>query len=130
MMRNAGMEAMNPTQMQPEAEMPEYQLENMYPETYYIIYPEVARQCDMFDRDFGGMKLPTQEEIERMVDNISSKVEANVEATMEPGMKQDGMRQLGFAGRGLLRDLTRILLLREFFGRRHRPHRRRRHMGY
>lgn len=112
-----------------ESMMPEYQLENMYPNVYFIIYPEVARHCDDFDRDCCGMRLPTREEIERMVDNITMKVQPEVEASMEPGMREDETRQLGFAGRGLLRNLAGILLLRELFDRRHRPHRRRR-MGY
>jgi hypothetical protein len=127
---NPNMMGMNPNMMEPEEEMPEYKLEMMYPKTYYIIYPEVVRHCDIFDNGCCSMNLPTHEEIERMVDNITFKVEVEVEAAVKPEMREDEMRQLGFGGRGLLRDLARVLLLREFFQRRHRPHRRRRHMGY
>lgn len=141
-MRNSGMPGMSPAQMQPmqpmlpmqpvqlEEEMPEYQLEMMYPQSYYIIYPEVIRQSDTFDNSFGAMRMPTNEEIERMVDNITVKVEVEVEAAVKSGMREEETRLIGFGGRGLTRDLIRILLLREFFQRRHRPHRRRRHMGY
>jgi hypothetical protein len=118
-----------PEQVLPESTMPEYQLENMYPDVYFIIYPEVVRHCDDFDRACCSMMLPTREEVERMVDNIAMKVEPEVEASMETGMPGDNTRQFGFAGRGLLRNLVGVLLLREFFDRRHRPHRRRR-MGY
>lgn len=112
-----------------ESMMPEYQLENMYPNVYFIIYPEVARHCDDFDRDCCCMRLPSREEVERMVDNIAMKVQPEVEASLEQGMREDEPRQFGFAGRGLFRNLIGILLLRELFDRRHRPRRRRR-MGY
>lgn len=138
-MRNSGMTGMGPAQTQPmlpmqpvqlEEEMPEYQLEMMYPESYYIIYPEVIRHCDIFDNSYGTMRMPKNEEIDRMVDNITGKVETEVESAVKPGMREEDARLIGFGGRGLLRDFTRVLLLREFFMRRHRPHRRRRHMGY
>jgi hypothetical protein len=130
-----------PAPMTPELTMPEYQLETMYPNTYDIIYPEVVHHCDMFDMEKGSMTLPTHEEIERMVDNVIIKVEVEVEAEIRSGMREAEIResetrQMGFEGRGLLRDLSRILFLREFFQRRHRPHRPRRpfphhmNMGY
>jgi hypothetical protein len=117
-------------QMQPEEEMPEYQLENMYPSSYYIIYPEVIRQCDMYDQNYGSMALPSQEEVARMAESITNNSAAQVETAMNQQMRDGEMRQLGFAGRGLLRDLVGVLLLRELFGRRHRPHRPRRRRPY
>lgn len=144
-MRNSGMAGMGPAQMQQpqpmqpmqmanpmklEEEMPEYQMEMMYPESYYIMYPEVVRQSDNFDNNYGAMRMPTNEEIERMVDNIAVRVEVEVEAALKPGMREDETRVIGFGGRGLFRDFIRVLLLRELFQRRHRPHRRRRFMGY
>jgi hypothetical protein len=117
-------------QMELEEMMPEYKLEMMYPKTYYIIYLEVVHHCDMYDRECYGMNIPTQEELERMIDNITVKVEVEVENSIEMDGRETENRQLGFFGRGLLRDFVGALLLREFFDRRHRPHRPRRHFGY
>lgn len=127
-MRNDGMEEINPGMMQLDTEMPEYQLEMMYPQSYDIIYPEVVRQCDMFDARNGSMNMPTQQEINSIADDITMRVQPEVEASMMPEMREGETRQLGFAGRGLLRDLAGILLVRELFQRRHRPHRPRRRM--
>jgi hypothetical protein len=104
----------------PESTMLEQQIEMMYPKRYRIIYPVVVLHCDMFDKTYGTMRIPTREEIERMTDDIYSKVEADVEATMSPESRETEMRQFGFIGRGFLRDLIAILLLREFLGRRRR----------
>jgi hypothetical protein len=117
-------------QMQPEADMPEYLLEDMYPRSYDIIYPEVVRQCDMFDKDSLGIDIPTREDINRMTDNITAAIEPQVEADMNSENGEGEMRQFGFAGRRLLRDLVGVLLLRELFQRRHRPHRPRRRFPY
>jgi hypothetical protein len=111
----------------PESTMPEFQLSTMYPKTYNIIYPHVIKHCDMFDKSCCSMKIPTSEEIKQMAETISMQVEPEVEASIESGMReyevgQAETRQLGFAGRGLLRDFVGTLLLREFFERRHRPH--------
>lgn len=116
--------------MQPEADMMEYQLEEMYPRTYDIIYPEVVHQCDMFDKDSLSMDIPTREDIGRMTDSIVNAIEPQVEAALNSEMRGGEMRQLGFGGRGILRDLVGILLLRELFQRRHRPHRPRRRRPY
>lgn len=113
---------MSPSEMDLEADMPEYQLEDMYPMTYDIIYPEVVNQADMFDRDSLSIDMPTREDIDRMTDSIVAATESQVEASMNSGET----RQLGFGGRGIFRDLVGILLLRELFQRRHRPHRPRR----
>jgi hypothetical protein len=76
------------------------------------------------------MMMPTSEELRQMSEDISMRVEPEVEETIMQGNRETQDRQLGFQGRGILRDLASILLLREFFERRHRPHRPRRHMGY
>jgi hypothetical protein len=125
------MENMNPTNVSPESMMPEYQLETMYPKIYYIIYPHVIYHCDLFDKNCCcNMMMPTSEDLRRMSEDISMRVESEVEDSIKQGMRESEERQLGFQGRGVLRDLVRILLLREFFQRRHRPHRPHHHMGY
>jgi hypothetical protein len=124
------MEMVNPSNVSPESDMPEYELETMYPTVYYIIYPRVIDVCDLYDKGCCGMNMPSKEDIRQMSNDITMMVEAEVEATLKMGMRDDENRQLGFESRGILRDLVSVLLLREFFQRRHRPHRPRRHMGY
>ena len=109
-----------PSQMYPMMNMPEQQLEMMYPKIYFIIYPVVMQHCDMMDMSHGSMHNPTDEEMEAMTENIAVKVEADVDAAI----KQDGgegERQFGFGGRRLLRGLVGILLIRELLRRRRRP---------
>lgn len=120
----------NPSQASPESSMPEYQLEDMYPQTYYIIFQEVIIQCDKYDKECCGMNIPTRQEIERMANNITMKVESEVETNLNMGTRETESRQLGFGGRNILGDFATALLLREFFQRRHRPHRPRRHFPY
>ena len=128
-----------PSQMvSPETTMPEDQLGPMYSKTYIIIYPHVIHHVDMYDKSYGCMNIPTSEDVRRMVDEISMKVEPEVEASMKSGMRdyeidETESRQFGFGARGLLRDFVGALLLRELFERRHRPHHRfmhHHHMGY
>jgi hypothetical protein len=131
-MRNDdNMDMMNSDNISPESIMTEYQLESMYPEVYYIIYPHVIHHCDTFDKNSCcNMMMPTSEELRQMSEDISMRVEPEVENAIMQGNRETQDRQLGFQGRGMLRDLVSILLLRELFERRHRPHRPRRYMGY
>ncbi|OPJ59111.1 hypothetical protein [Clostridium oryzae] len=107
-----------------ESDTPEYQLGRMYPKLYIIVYPQVISQCDMFDKSCCCMRIPSNEEIEKMVTDICMNIEDEVKSTIKPAMREDESRQLGFGERGILGDLVRILILRELFDRRHRPHRR------
>lgn len=112
-----------PSNMYPMANMPEQQLEMMYPRIYYIIYPVVVRHCDMMDMTYGRMYMPNREEVERMTDNIHSQVEADVDAEMQQESEGSEERQFGFGfgRRRFLRNLISILLLRELLHRRRRP---------
>lgn len=110
-----------PNQMYPMVTMSEHHLERMYPRVYYIIYPEVVRYCDMMDMTYGSMHIPTPEEIKRITDDISVKVEVDVEVAIKKDSRESEERQLGLVGRGLLRSLIGILLLRELLRRRRRP---------
>ncbi len=122
-----------PQQYSPMVEMPQEQLESMYPRCYYIIYPEVYRHCDMLCANYGTMCNPSRRQIEAIVDDIDNRVGADVDADYQDDDndkdKDDDNRQFGlgfgvgqFGGRRRFRrDLIRILLLRELF-RRRRPH--------
>ncbi|ABN54390.1 MAG TPA: hypothetical protein DEF39_01395 [Hungateiclostridium thermocellum] len=108
-------------QYHPMAAMPVQQLENMYPRTYYIVYPRVQHYCDMMDMNYGCLYCPTKEELDRMCDKICDEVEADVEAAICEEMKEEADRQLGFGGRRLLRAFVGTLLIRELLTRR-RPY--------
>ena len=108
------MQAMGiPNQMYPMTAMPEQQLEMMYPRIYHIIHPEVVYHCDMMDMTHGPMHIPTSKQVEKMIDNITVKVEADVDVVIKQESRESDERQLGLSGRNLLRNLIGILLIRE-----------------
>lgn len=115
------MQMMNfPSQCCPMMEMPQDQLESMYPEVYHIVFPHVRHHCDMFDNNYGMMYNPTREQLEAISEDICKKVEKDVEKVIHVG-RDDGDRQIGFGGRRLLNNLVTILLIRQLLGRRRRP---------
>lgn len=116
-----------PSQYAPMMEMPQDQLESMYPRCYYIVNPEVERQCDMMQSKHGPMYTPNRQEVESMVDEIDKRVGSDVDAEYgEYGESDNEERQFGFGGFGgrrrFRRDLISILLLRRLLRRRRRPH--------
>ncbi len=142
-------QAMNiPQKYAPMMEMPQEQLEAMYPRCYYIIHPEVCRHCDNFVSQFGNMYTPSRQQLDEMVDNIDNSVGEDVDADYrdeelgyddyygyedgysgsyeyyderEPDGYGGGFGG-GFGGRRRFRrDLISILLLRELL-RRRRPY--------
>ncbi len=108
-------------QMYPMTTMSDQQLERMYPRSYHIIYPEVIRCCDMMEMTHGSSHVPTREELEKTIDEITAKIEGEVTLTFERDAKETSDRQLGSSGRRVLRDLVGILLIRELLRRRRRP---------
>lgn len=100
----------------PMMEMPQGQLESMYPKTYHTIYPHVKHHCDMFD-NMHGMTNPSNEQLEAMVDDIQRKVEFEIDVDVNVPC-ECGNRQFGYGGRRLLRDLISILLIRQLLQRR------------
>lgn len=78
----------------------------MYPDVYYSVYPVVQQMCDMYDNpsnpDF--YPHPSRSAVERLADDIYYSVVG------DPMMMQEG--------RGLLRALILILLIRELIRRR------------
>lgn len=112
--------------------MPEDQLERMYPKIYYMINPVIIRQCDIMEEAYGPDYTPTREELERMIDHIMYDVESRLSEEMMEEMSQGNPSgnpsnnpRGNPDGRGFLRDLTGILLIRELLRRRRSPFRRR-----
>lgn len=111
-----------PGQMYPVATMAEEQLERMYPRVYHIIYPEVIQCCDTIDMTCGFFNVPSCEEVERMVEDICTRKEKDVELALKQECRETGEeRQLALGGRRLFRNLVTILLIRELIRRRRRP---------
>lgn len=113
-----------PNQYSPMMEMPQEELESMYPRCYYIINPEAERQCDMHCAKYGSMHMPNRQQVENMVDEIDNRVGADVDEEYKD-MDDDGRQfGLGFGGgrRRFRRDLITILLLRALLRRRRRPY--------
>lgn len=102
------------------------ELERMYPEVYRVVYPMVCFACD-------NIRTPVNEQmIDMMTDDIYDRVEAdgriNIELSVEvrdsklsiEETKENRQRPRPRRRNRFLRDLIRILLLRELLGRRQR----------
>lgn len=118
------MRASMPSQMSPYSNMETSvdDLERMYPEVYRVVYPMVCFACD-------NVRMPiTEEMVDMMTDDIYDRVEAdgriNVEVSVEVRSNESNSeetRQRRPRRRNrFLRDLIRILLLRELIRRRPR----------
>lgn len=100
-------------------------LERMYPEVYRVVYPMVCFACD-------NIRTPvTEEMIDMMTDDIYDRVEAdgriNIDISVEVRSEssnseriQENRQRRPRRRNRFLRDLIRILLLRELLRRRHR----------
>lgn len=94
-------------------------LERMYPEVYRVVYPMVCFACD-------NIRTPvTEEMVDMMTDDIYDRVEADgrinidisVEVRNDEETQENRQRRPRRRNR-FLRDLIRILLLRELLRRR------------
>lgn len=109
----------------PQTVYTQRQMEAMYPQIYYIIYPEVCRYCDMLDRTYGqSYMMLTRSQLEPMVDEIYQNVDARLS---EQSVRESDYEASQYRGRGFLRDIIWIIFLQELFGGRRR---RRRYPGY
>ena len=96
-------------------------LERMYPETYRVIYPMVCFACD-------NIRTPvTEETVDMMTDDIYDRVEADGRIKMDISVEvrnddetSENRQRRPLRRNRFLRDLIRILLLRELI-RRRRP---------
>lgn len=106
------------------------ELESMYPEIYWDVFPLIA---DVADKMVAGGYNPTPNAMNTIVDNIIKNGGLWYEDEDDDrfGMNSEAVPvQFGFGGmpfmrrrrrhhnRNSLRDIVRILLLRELFGRR------------
>lgn len=102
-------------------------LERMYPDTYRIVYPMVVSACNTITMPI------TEETINRMTDDIYDRAandsRINIDINIEVESREDdNNRQISSESRQrrprrrnrFLRDLIRILLLRELLRRRPR----------
>ena len=122
--------SMNPNMSQPMfqfSNMETYSddIERMYPEVYRVVYPMVCFACD-------NIRTPvTEEMVDMMTDDIYDRVEAdgrinidmscedrNVQSDSEN--RQDNRQRRPRRRNRFLRDLIRILFLRELLHRRRR----------
>lgn len=102
-------------------------IERLYPEVYRVVYPMVCSACDRIQ--FPNNPV-SEDMIVRMTDDIYDRVEAdgriNIEVNVTTEVRESNDRQISNETRQrrprnrFLRDLIRILLLRELFRRRRR----------
>ena len=122
-MSNMGMNTMNMQDMSCE------DIEQLYPEVYRVVYPMVCSSCDRIQ--FPNAPV-TDEMVTRMTDEIYDRVEADgrikieVNVTTEVRESSDSSVETRQRPRPrprnrFLRDLIRILFLRELFRRRRFP---------
>lgn len=98
-------------------------LERMYPEVYRVVYPMVCRMCD-------NVSMPvTETMLDSMTDDIYDRVEADGRINIEVEVQLRDSDSDSSESRQMsrprprrrnrfLRDLIRILLIRELLGRR------------
>ena len=100
-------------------------IERLYPEVYRVVYPMVCSACDRIQ--FPNNPV-SEDMIIRMTDDIYDRVEAdgriNIEVNVTTEVRESDNKQISNETRQrrprnrFLRDLIRILLLRELFRRR------------
>ena len=102
-------------------------LERMYPEVYRVIYPMVCSACDRIQ--FPNTTI-SEDMVTRMTDDIYDRVESdgriNIEVNVTTEVRENNDSKISNETRQrrprnrFLRDLIRILLLRELLRRRRR----------
>lgn len=109
-----------PMDYYPMATMPAQQLESMYPKTCKIIQPVAERTCDKMEERYGPNFIPSQEQLETMIEDVYSKVEEDVyDAVKQKAYGRE--RQFLGGGRRILRDFIATLLIASLNRRRRRP---------
>ena len=103
-------------------------LKKMYPKIYIILFPMVKNHCDKIEAKHGAMYCPGTDEMDRMCTEICDKYEEYYKDEDCDRSDDEDMRQRRRRGRrGPLRNLIRILFIKDLIGRRRR---RRFHHGY
>lgn len=104
------------------------ELDNLYPDIYKVVYPLVCNECNM-----NSMPI-TEECIDKMIDNVYRNIEVDLKlnTNMNVEFKKDCNRNMNSRqgenketrqqrDNSFLRDLIRILILRELLQRGNRP---------
>lgn len=129
-MGNMGMNSMNTMGNMNTQDMYCDDIERLYPEVYRVVYPMVCSACDRIQ--FPNAPV-TDEMVTRMTDDIYDRVEAdgriNIEVNVTTEVRDAASssdssietRQRRRPRNRFLRDLIRILFLRELFRRRRFP---------
>ena len=103
-------------------------LKKMYPKIYIILFPMVKNHCDKIEAKYGAMYSPGADEMERMCTEICEKCEEDYKDEDCDRSDDEDMRQRRRRRRrGPIKDLIRILFIKDLLGRRRR---RRFHDGY
>lgn len=98
-------------------------LKCMYPMTYICIHPMVKHHCDMMESMYGTMHCPNKGEMDNMCKDVCDMYEKhyrNVEDDFNRDDSEEMRQRRQFDRREGIRDLTRILLIRDLIGRRRR----------
>lgn len=105
-------------------------LERMYPEMYYKIYPMIKMHCDRIERKCGWMESPTDKDLDEACEDMYENIKDYLEEMDEYDKDDDNYysRQYSYGRRRPMNDFFRILLIRELLGRRRRCRRCRRPM--
>lgn len=129
-MGNMGMNNMGTMNTMNTQDMSYEDIEQLYPEVYRVVYPMVCSSCDRIQ--FPNAPV-TDEMVTHMTDDIYDRVEAdgriNIEVNVTTEVRDSSSssdssvetRQRRRPRNRFLRDLIRILLLRELFRRRRFP---------
>lgn len=102
----------------------EQDLAVLYPELYHRVMPWVMYYGDQIEIRYGAMYTPTRDEVERITDDIYDRLEMDMNID-EYDENEAEFRQRPRRRRPV-RDLIRILHLRDLHRRRRRRRRRRR----
>jgi hypothetical protein len=107
----------------PKTQYPVERLEDMYPEIYHRVYPKIMRVCAEKD-DPDMYPYPSRAMVESMTDEVYMRTVMEIGDPEDDGYGMMQGRQVAPFGFGrrrrLLRDLIRILLIRELLRRRRR----------
>jgi len=100
----------NTPQTQSYTQYPQEPLDAMYPDVYYCAYPMVKQACEMYDNPSnpGLYPYPTRTAVDQMTDYVYHRM-------LKEGCYPMDRQQ---EGRGLLRSLILILVIRELLRRR------------
>ena len=97
--------------------MNEGNLDDLYPDMYKKVYPLVCNECN-------SVNMPiTQEILESMTDNVFRQIE--IDLKLQTNAKQENRKEenRAVANNNVLRDLIKILILRELTDRGRVPNR-------